>query len=181
MQLSDEDYRLFLTFHHIIMDGVSIYNVFLPELAALYEAFCNDQNSSTLPELPVQYADFAVWQQQWFTGEILESQLNYWKQQLADLPVLQLPLDHPRPRPFKLSGVQGNVLAVSKDLTEALKALSRQEGVTLYMTLLAAFKTLLYRYSGQEDMVLGTVQCGSQQTGDRRVNWFFSQYSGVAY
>ncbi|HEY9850992.1 MAG TPA: amino acid adenylation domain-containing protein [Leptolyngbyaceae cyanobacterium] len=158
MQLSDEEYRLFLTFHHIVMDGVSIYNVFLPELAALYEAFCNDKVLE-LPELPVQYADFAVWQQQWLKGENLETHLDYWKQQLANLPVLQLPLDRPRP-PIPTFRGQRQPLSLSKKLTEALKALSRQEGVTLYMTLLAAFKTLLYRYSGQEDIVVGTFSAG---------------------
>ncbi|CBN58601.1 MULTISPECIES: non-ribosomal peptide synthetase [Kamptonema] len=171
MQLSDEEYRLFLTFHHIVMDGVSIYNVFLPELAALYEAFCNDK-TLVFPELPVQYADFAVWQQQWFTGEILESHLDYWKQQLADLPVLQLPLDRPRP-PIPTFRGKRQRLSLSKNLTEALKALSRQEGVTLYMTLLAAFKTLLYRYSGQEDIVLGTFSAGRNRPEIDKLIGFF--------
>ncbi|MEG5092537.1 amino acid adenylation domain-containing protein [Microcoleus sp. B13-B4] len=158
MQLSDEDYRLFLTFHHIITDAVSLYDVFLKELATLYKAFSNSQ-PSPLAELPIQYADFAVWQRQWFTKEILESRLNYWKQQLADLPVLQLPLDRPRPPVQTFRGAR-QCFALSKNLTETLKALSRQEGVTLYTTLLTAFKTLLYRYSGQEDIVVGTVSAG---------------------
>ena len=158
MQLADEDYRLFLTLHHIVMDDVSIRSIFLPELAALYEAFSTDKPSPLAP-LPVQYADFAVWQRQWMTGEILESQLDYWKQQLTDLPVLQLPYDRPRPALQTFRGAR-QCLALSKDLTESLKALSQQSGVTLYMTLLAAFKTLLYRYSGQEDLVVGTVSAG---------------------
>ena len=171
MQLSDEEYRLFLTFHHIVMDGVSIYNVFLPELVALYEAFCNDK-TLVFPELPLQYADFAVWQQEWFTGEILESHLDYWKQQLADLPVLQLPLDRPRPAIPTFRGKRQR-LSLSKELTEALKALSRQEGVTLNMTLLAAFKTLLYRYSGQEDIVLGTFSAGRNRPETEKLIGFF--------
>ena len=154
MQLGDFDYRLFLTFHHIITDGVSIYSVFLKELAALYEAFSTGRLSPLAP-LPVQYADFAVWQRQWLTQEILESQLDYWKQQLADLPVLQLPLDRPRPKKGTFRGAR-QCLVLSFDLTQALKTLSQQEGVTLYMTLLAAFKTLLYRYTGQDDIVVGT-------------------------
>jgi amino acid adenylation domain-containing protein len=154
MQLGDFDYRLFLTFHHIITDGVSIYSVFLKELAALYEAFSTGRLSPLAP-LPVQYADFAVWQRQWLTQEILESQLDYWKQQLADLPVLQLPYDHPRPKKGTFRGARQS-LVLSFDLTQALKTLSQQEGVTLYMTLLAAFKTLLYRYTGQDDIVVGT-------------------------
>ncbi|MEG4045367.1 amino acid adenylation domain-containing protein [Microcoleus sp. Pol17_C1] len=171
MQLSDEEYRLFLTFHHIVMDGVSIYNVFLPELAALYEAFCNDK-TLVFPELALQYADFAVWQRQWFTGEILESHLDYWKQQLTDLPVLQLPLDRPRPAITTFRGKR-QPFSLSKNLTEALKALSRQEGVTLYMTLLAAFKTLLYRYSGQEDIVLGTFSAGRNRPEIDKLIGFF--------
>ncbi|CAA9299457.1 Polyketide synthase modules and related proteins, partial [uncultured Leptolyngbya sp.] len=93
IQLADEDYRLFMTVHHIVIDGVSIYSVFVPELAALYEAF-STAKPSPLAELPIQYADFTLWQRQWLAGEILESQLDYWKQQLrGDLPVLQLPYD----------------------------------------------------------------------------------------
>ncbi len=158
IQLADFDCRLFLTFHHIITDGVSIYSVFLPELAALYEAFLSGTPSPLAP-LPIQYADFAVWQRQWLAQDILERQLGYWKQQLADLPVLQLPLDHPRLSKQTFRG-ERQCLALSKELTEALKALSQQEGVTLYMTLLAAFKTLLYRYTGQTDLVVGTVSAG---------------------
>jgi amino acid adenylation domain-containing protein/non-ribosomal peptide synthase protein (TIGR01720 family) len=154
MQLADFDYRLFLTFHHIIIDGVSVYSVFLKELVALYEAYSKGKPSPLAP-LPIQYADFTVWQRQWLTEEILESQLDYWKQQLADLPILQLPLDHPRPAVGTFRGAR-QCLVISKDLTEALKTLSQQEGVTLYMTLLAAFKTLLYRYTGQDDIVVGT-------------------------
>ncbi len=158
MQLADVDYRLFLTFHHIVMDDVSIQNVFLKELAALYEAYSIGKPSPLAP-LPVQYADFAVWQRQRLTQEILSSLLDYWKQQLADLPVLQLPYDRPRSAVGSFRGAWQR-LVLSKDLTESLKALSQQEGVTLYMTLLAAFKTLLYRYSGSSDIVVGTVSAG---------------------
>jgi amino acid adenylation domain-containing protein len=166
MQLADEDYRLFLTVHHIVIDGVSIYSVFVPELAALYEAFSTDKPSlrhatlTPLAELPIQYADFTLWQRQWLAGEILESQLDYWKQQLrGDLPVLQLPYDRPRPAVQTFRGAR-QCLTLSKDLTSSLKTLSQQEGVTLFMTLLAAFKTLLYRYTEQEDIVVGTVSAG---------------------
>ncbi|GAA6614882.1 hypothetical protein NUACC26_006690 [Scytonema sp. NUACC26] len=161
MQLADFDYRLFLTFHHIIIDGVSLISVFLKELATLYEAFSTGRLSlrhatlTPLAPLPIQYADFAVWQRQWLTQEILARQLDYWKQQLADLPVLQLPLDHPRPKKGTFRGTK-QCLVLSFDLIQALKTLSQQEGVTLYMTLLAAFKTLLYRYTGQDDIVVGT-------------------------
>ena len=158
MQLADVDYRLFLTFHHIVMDDVSIQSVFLKELAALYEAYSIGKPSPLAP-LPVQYADFAVWQRQRLTQEILSSQLDYWKQQLANLPVLQLPYDRPRSAVGSFRGAR-QCLVLSKELTESLKAVSQQEGVTLYMTLLAAFKTLLYRYSGSFDIVVGTFSAG---------------------
>ncbi|OYE03038.1 non-ribosomal peptide synthetase [Nostoc sp. 'Peltigera membranacea cyanobiont' 232] len=169
MQLADVDYRLFLTFHHIVIDGVSIYNVFLPELATLYKAFSTGKPSlrhatlTSLAELPVQYADFAVWQRQWLTQEILARPLNYWKQQLADLPVLQLPYDRPQPAIPAFRGAR-QCLALSKNLISALKVLSQQSGVTLYMTLLAAFKTLLYRYTGSFDIVVGTVSAGRNRS-----------------
>jgi amino acid adenylation domain-containing protein len=171
MQLGSLEYRLFLTFHHIVIDGVSLYSVFVPELAALYKAFSCGQ-PSPLTELSVQYADFAVWQRHWFTGEILENLLDYWKQQLADLPVLQLPLDRPYSAKQTFRGAS-KYWTLSKSLTEALKNLSRQEGVTLYMTLLAAFKTLLYRYSGQEDIVVGTVSAGRNRLETEGVIGFF--------
>jgi amino acid adenylation domain-containing protein/non-ribosomal peptide synthase protein (TIGR01720 family) len=158
MQIADDDYRLFLTFHHIIIDGVSISSVFLKELAALYKAFSIGESLSLAP-LPVQCADFALWQRQWFTQEILAPQLKYWKQQLADLPVLQLPYDRPRSAVQTFQGAR-QYLTLSKELTQALKTLSQQSGVTLYITLLAAFKTLLYRYTGSENIVVGTVSAG---------------------
>ncbi|MDI9634916.1 amino acid adenylation domain-containing protein [Geitlerinema splendidum] len=175
IQLGDTDYRLFLTFHHIIMDGISIYNAFLPELATLYEAFKNHSPSHpplALPELPLQYADFAVWQQQILQGDTLKPQLDYWQQQLADLPVLQLPCGYPRPTTPSFQGARQR-LALSKPLTEALKALSQQAGVTLYMTLLAAFKVLLYRYSGQEDIVVGTFSAGRNPPETAEMMGFF--------
>lgn len=158
IQLSETDYRLYITVHHIILDAVSIYSVLFPELVALYEAIC-DRKPFSLPELTVQYADFAYWQRQQLQVELLKSQLAYWKQQLADLPPLHLPTDRPRPPVQKFRGAM-QTLALSKSLTEALKALSRQENVTLFMTLMAVFKILLYRYSGQEDIPVATVTAG---------------------
>jgi amino acid adenylation domain-containing protein len=171
IQLSETDYRLCLTLHHIIHDGVSIYNVLLPELAKLYHAFAAGQ-PSPLPILPVQYADFAVWQRQFLTQQALAPQLDYWKHQLADLPVLQLPTDHPRPLVQSFEG-RRQCLALSKTLTEQLKALSRRQGVTLFMTLLAAFKTLLYRYAGQDDIVVGTVSAGRNRPETEDLFGFF--------
>ncbi|MBW4680494.1 MAG: amino acid adenylation domain-containing protein [Microcoleus vaginatus WJT46-NPBG5] len=155
IQLDVSDCRLFLTLHHIIHDGVSNYSVLAPELAALYEAFCAG-NPSPLPELPVQYPDFAHWERQWLQSSVLAPQLDYWQQQLANLPMLQLPTDRPRPAVQTFRGAR-QCVSLSKSLTEALKALSRRQGVTLYMTLLAAFKTLLHRYAGQDEIVIGTV------------------------
>jgi amino acid adenylation domain-containing protein len=153
LHLSEEEYVLLLTLHHIVSDGWS-FNVFLQELAALYEAFSAGK-PSPLPELPIQYADFALWQRKWLQGDVLEAQLTYWKQQLANLPTLQLPTDRPRP-PVQTYHGANLLLKFPKNLTEALKTLSYQEGVTLFMTLLAAFKTLLSRYTGQDDFAVGT-------------------------
>ncbi|MEG4235607.1 amino acid adenylation domain-containing protein [Microcoleus sp. Pol11C3] len=155
MRLDETDCRLFLTAHHIVNDGISSYSVFLPELQNLYQAFCADE-PSPLKELPIQYADFAVWQRQWLQSEVLEPQIAYWKQQLADVPVLQLPTDRPRTARQSFRGSR-QCLALSRNLTDELLALSRREGVTLFMTLLAAFKTLLYRYTGVDDIPVGTV------------------------
>ncbi|MBD2772939.1 non-ribosomal peptide synthetase [Iningainema tapete] len=153
MQLDETDYRLFLTSHHIIDDGVSSFSIFLPELQTLYQAFCAGK-PSPLKEVPIQYADFAVWQRQCLQSEVLEPQIAYWKQQLADLPVLELPTSRPQRQSYAGSR---QCLALSRNLSDELLALSRREGVTLFMTLLAAFKTLLYRYTGSDDIPVGTV------------------------
>ncbi len=154
LHLAQEEYMLLLTMHHIVADGWSI-GVFIRELTALYEAFSTGK-SSPLPDLPIQYVDFTYWQRQWLQGEVLETQLAYWKQQLGGkLPVLELPTDRPRPLVQTFRGAQQK-LVLPKDLTEAIKILSHSEGATLFMTLLAAFKTLLYRYTGQNDILVGS-------------------------
>ena len=158
IQLNDKDNRLCITFHHSIFDGVSIYNIILPELATLYKSFSNAE-LSPLPELSIQYADYAIWQQKSLPEEFLEQQLTYWKQQLANLPTLQLPLDRPRSILQTYKGAR-HCLALSKEITTAIKKLSQQEKVTPFMTLLAAFNVLLYRYSGQDDISIGTVTAG---------------------
>lgn len=139
--------------HHIASDAWST-DVFFRELTALYTAFCNGQ-PSPLRSLPIQYADFASWQRQWLSGEILASQLAYWRRQLAGAPpVLELPLDRPRPAIQTFSGAFAS-FSLSRQITEVLQKLSQQHHVTLFMTLLAAFKTLLYRYTGQKDLLVG--------------------------
>ncbi len=158
MQLDEKDYRLFATFHHIIIDGISIYQILLPELEALYQAFSNGEPSPLFPP-PLQYPDFALWQRQGLPAEILKEQLAYWKQQLAGLSPLQLPTDRLPPALPSFRGAR-HCFILSKDILEALKALSRREGVTLFVTLLAAFKALLHRYSGQNDIAVGTVTAG---------------------
>jgi amino acid adenylation domain-containing protein len=154
LQLGSSEYVFLLIVHHIIFDGWST-DVFYGELAALYEAKCTGK-PLILPELPVQYADFAVWQRHWLTGEVLETQLNYWKQQLKDAPtLLELPTDRLRPAVQTFRGTH-QYIALSLELSEALAELSKGTGVTLFMTLYAAFVTLLYRYTGSDDIVIGT-------------------------
>jgi amino acid adenylation domain-containing protein len=171
MLLNEADHRLYWTFHHIISDGVSLYHVLFPELAAFYKAFITRQPS--LLSIPAfQYADYASWQRQRLQEEVLKPQLAYWKQQLADLPILQLPTDHPRSVVQTYRGAR-YCLALPKKLTESLKVLSQQEGVTLFMTLLAAFKTLLYRYTGQDDIAVGTVTSGRNHSELENICGFF--------
>ncbi|MFS8068403.1 MAG: condensation domain-containing protein, partial [Byssovorax sp.] len=159
VKIRDDEHRLYLTLHHIVADGVSVYSVFLPELSALYSAFSTGR-LPTLPALPVQYADYAVWERQWLLGSGLEAQLAWWKQELGgELPVLELPTDRPRQKVQSSRGSR-HLIAISSDLTRALKALGQREGATLFMTLLAAFNVLLCRTSGQEDILVGTVTAG---------------------
>ncbi|BAU12353.1 McnC protein [Leptolyngbya sp. NIES-3755] len=142
---------LLLTMHHIIADGWSL-GVFMRELAHFYRAFVEEQ-SPRLPALPIQYTDFAYWQRNWLQGEVLDRQLSYWRKQLQNLPMLKLPTDRPR----TIQTYQGATYPIqfSPVLTQKLEALSQQCGASLFMTLLAAFQVLLYRYSGQEDIAIG--------------------------
>lgn len=169
IKLEDQDYRLFLTWHHIILDGISIYNIFLPELESLYKAFSKG-TISQLETPDIQYADYAIWQRQQLSN--LDNQLKYWKQQLADLPKLQLPTDRSRSAQQTYNGAR-ECLALPKQLTESLKELSKKEGVTLFMTLFAAFNVLLYRYTGQEDIAVGTVTAGRNKPELESVFGFF--------
>jgi amino acid adenylation domain-containing protein/thioester reductase-like protein len=154
LQLGAEEYVLLLNIHHIVFDGWSV-GTFFRELRLLYQAFANGQ-PSPLTELAIQYADFAHWQRQWLQGKVLSEQLDYWKQQLANLPILQLPSDHPRPAIQTYRGTR-QPFAISKSLSETVTRFSQQERVTLFMTLLAAFQTLLFRYTSSEDIQVGSV------------------------
>jgi len=149
-----EEQILLLNMYHIAFDAWS-FGIFMQEMSVLYGAFLNGK-PSPLPELPIQYVDFAAWQREWLQGKVLQTQLDYWKERLSgSLPVLELPTDRPRPAVQTSNG--GDVsFAFSKQLTEALRSLSQREDVTLFVTLLAAFNVLLLRYTGQEDLLVGT-------------------------
>ena len=155
-KIAADDHRLHLTLHHIIFDGVSIYRIVVPELSAIYDAYAAGRTPQLDPP-GLQYGDYAVWRERQMTAGPLAKQMDYWRQNLrGPLPVLQLPFDRPRP---SLPSYRGSMetFSLSGPLTEALKTFSRKEGLTLYMTLLAAFKALLHRYSGQEDIIIGGV------------------------
>ncbi|HSU18095.1 MAG TPA: amino acid adenylation domain-containing protein, partial [Longimicrobium sp.] len=154
LRLGEDDHVLVLAMHHVVSDGWSM-GVLSGELGALYEAFARGE-ASPLPELPVQYADFAVWQRAWLSGEVLERQIAWWRERLAGAPpLLELPTDHPRAA--TPDSRAGRVFrALPPETAEGVRALARREGATLYMVLLAALDLLLARWSGQEDVVVGT-------------------------
>jgi amino acid adenylation domain-containing protein len=153
LRLTETEHILLLNMHHIASDDWSI-GVLIRELEAIYTALINQQ-PSPLPELSLQYADFAEWQREWLQGEVLETQLAYWRQQLHGISVLNLPIDRPAPARQNYRG-KTQYLELPKNLKDALLALSQREGATLFMTVLAAFQTLLYRYSQQQDIVVGS-------------------------
>ncbi|MBW8359367.1 MAG: non-ribosomal peptide synthetase, partial [Weeksellaceae bacterium] len=152
--LGKEEHILLITLHHIICDGWSM-GIFFKELSELYNAYAEGKEVS-LPALPLQYSDFALWQREWLQGEVLEKQLSYWKQQLSGIPdLLDLPMDKPRPQELSYKGATYHT-HLSKEIKDQLNQLARQEGASLFMTLLAAFQVLLYRYTGQQDIVVGS-------------------------
>lgn len=151
--LSPREHILLLTMHHIISDGMS-RGVLVRELVQLYEAFANG-GSSTLPELTIQYVDFAAWQREWLQGEVLDKQVSYWKEKLAGAPsLLELPADRPRPPVQSFHGARQPVV-IPRELAESLRELGESQNATLFMTLLAAFEVLLFRHTGQDDIVVG--------------------------
>jgi amino acid adenylation domain-containing protein/non-ribosomal peptide synthase protein (TIGR01720 family) len=155
------EHVLSLTVHHIVFDGWST-GLLMRELSVLYTTLCQDataDRAGLLAPLPVQYADFAVWQRQALHGPALEAQMAYWKRQLADMPVLELPTDRPRPLAPTYRGTTLE-FQIPPAMRDALQALNRREGSTMFMTLLAAFQTLLYRYTGQQDVGVGTPIAG---------------------
>ncbi|HEX6292585.1 MAG TPA: amino acid adenylation domain-containing protein [Herpetosiphonaceae bacterium] len=170
LRVADDEHVFLLTMHHIVSDGWSM-GVFVRELATLYESFAHDRpqrvpmpkghpHGTGLPDLPIQYVDFAAWQREWLKGDVLDRQMAYWKEQLGgDLPVLELPTDHPRPPVQTFHGAT-LYFALPKSLSDALAGLSRSEDVTLFMTLLAAFQIVLARYTSQEELLIGSPIAG---------------------
>jgi amino acid adenylation domain-containing protein len=168
---SDDQHTLLCTLHHIVSDGWS-RGILTKEVSALYEAFSSGE-PSPLPPLTVQYADFAVWQRQQLQGETLERELDFWRQQLAGAPqVLELPIDFPRP-PVQTYRGGAERLSLSPELSQRLKALSHQRGTTMFMLLLAAFQTLLHRYTQQEDIVVGTTVANRERVEIEPLIGFF--------
>jgi amino acid adenylation domain-containing protein len=161
IRLAHADNVLVVTMHHIISDGWSI-GIFWRELSCIWKAYAAG-GESPLQELPIQYGDYAIWQKQRLSDSNLDSQMEYWRKQLADLPVLDLPTDRVRPVVQSFHGAR-EPIALSAALTRSLIEISQREGVTLFMTLVAAFQTLLYRYTGQADIAVGSYIAGRNHT-----------------
>jgi hypothetical protein len=161
LRLDQDEHLVLLTLHHIAFDGWSM-GVLSRELVTLYQAF-RDRRPSPLPELPIQYADFAVWQRRHLSAQALDDLLVYWKRQLVDLSVLELPLDRPRAETSRPRGGTHR-FTIAQSTLDPLRSLGRQHGVTLFVLLLAAFKALLHGRSGQTDIVVGTDFVGRNRT-----------------
>lgn len=170
LRLGACDHVLLFTMHHIVSDGWSA-GVLIEEVTVLYRAF-SAGNPSPLPELPIQYADYSVWQQEWLEGGVLEEQLAYWRQQLAGVSMLQLPTDRPRPMFESQSGATYDFL-IDANINQKLKKLAEEQSASLFMVLLAAFQTLFYRYSGQTDIAVGTPIAGRNSEETERLIGFF--------
>ncbi len=171
IKISESESVFLLTMHHIVSDGGSIL-IFFRELSALYEAYASGRPSQ-LAEPAIQYADYALWQREWLNDDRVASQLAYWKEKLSgELPALDLPTDYPRP-PFQTHSGGRAVATLSEKLTSDLQALSRREGATLFMTLLAAFKVLLQRHSGHDDIIVGSPIANRAQSETENLIGFF--------
>jgi amino acid adenylation domain-containing protein len=170
LRLTREEHVFLLTMHHIVSDAWSA-GIFFQELTTLYKQIA-DNGKSASPALAFQYGDYAEWQRQWLRGDVLDQQLRYWKSQLAEAPaILDLPADRPRPAPSDRGA--SCTFSISESLTEQLRALSRRAGTTLFMTLLAAFGVLLRRYSGDDDIVVGTPVAGRNRAEIEGLIGFF--------
>jgi acyl carrier protein len=170
LRVDEEEHVVLLTTHHIVSDGWSM-GVLIREVGELYAAY-SEGLESPLPELNIQYADYAKWQREWLQGEVLEKQLSYWRGQLSGLEPLELPTDRPRPAVQTYKG-KHQTFTLSREVSERLKELSQQEGATLFMVLLAGFQLLLSRYSGQQDVAVGTVIAGRNRAETEDLIGFF--------
>ena len=171
LRLNEHDHFFLVVMHHIVSDGWSLV-LFFQELSAIYDAFSRGE-PSPLAALQIQYADYSAWQREWLKGDLLQKQLAYWKEKLAgELPVLELPIDGPRPAVQTFHGAR-EWLVLSEEITSAIKTLGRREGVTLFITMLAAFKVLLCRYTGQEDVIVGSPIANRPQTETESIIGFF--------
>ena len=171
LRLSDNEHVLLVSMHHSISDGWSL-GIFMRELAFLYQAFCAGK-PSLLAALPIQYADYAIWQRAYLQGKVLETHLSYWKEQLRGAPlVLELPIDRPRPARQTFRGARSSFI-IPAPLAQALRTLSLREGVTLFMTLLASFATLLSRYTGRDNLLVGTPIANRTQRESEELIGFF--------
>ena len=172
LRLSDQENLLLLTLHHIVADGWSL-GVLSRDLRELYEADTEGRPPS-MPPLPIQYADYALWHKKWLIGDVLTAQLDYWKKRLADLPtVLKLPVDRGRPPVQSYAGA-GQMIHLSRSLSDDLTALAKRQGVTPFMCLLAGFLVLLHRYTGEEDVVVGTPVAGRTRPETEQLVGFFA-------
>ncbi|MFL1501830.1 amino acid adenylation domain-containing protein [Pseudomonas sp. S191] len=171
LQLAPDEHVLVLVLHHIVSDGWSM-QVMVDELVQMYVAYSQGKDVQ-LPALPIQYPDYALWQRSWMEAGEKERQLGYWRERLGgEQPVLELPLDHPRPAVQSYRGARLDV-SVEAALVNGLKALAQREGVTLFMLLLASFQTLLYRYSGQSDIRVGVPIANRNRAETERLIGFF--------
>ena len=171
VRINEEERLLLICMHHIVSDGWSM-GVFIDELSRNYEAQMKGSEAKE-EELPIQYADYAVWQREWLRGEVLEREMEYWKRELEGIGgVLELVTDRPRPAVQSYKGAT-EVFRVARGIEEAIKAISREEGATLFMTMLAGFQILLNRYSGQEEICIGTPIANRKRAEIEKLIGFF--------
>nr|ACH88360.1 nonribosomal peptide synthetase/polyketide synthase hybrid [Karenia brevis] len=170
LRLQEHEYALLFAMHHIISDGWSI-RVLFHELGLFYDQ-ARSGRPPTLPPLELQYGDYAVWQREWLVGAALEEQVDYWRHQLSDIRTLQLPTDHPRPTVQSFQGATVPI-TIDRQTSEALKSFCRREGTTVFVGLLAAFKTWLYRLTGEDDIVIGSPMAGRNRTEFEAMIGFF--------
>jgi hypothetical protein len=165
VRIAESEYRLFVTVHHLILDGVTVFDIFFSELATIYDALAGGKKPC-LPDLPVQYADFAYLQRQQLTADAIAEEIEHWRKQFPEEPpTLPLPTDYPHPKGQTFRGSIWSFVFPER-LTDDLRTLNRQQGVTLFVALLAAFVALLHRYTGQLQIVIGTIAPGGRKSSD---------------